>query len=83
LKYLYSITSEELNQKAYGILNSVAIVEPNKFYVTRFMDEPAAPWGNPGDVLVSMIKALVTKPTAVYFCEYDEKTKILKIKQVA
>lgn len=50
LKYLYTITSDELNKKAYGILNSVAIIEPNKFYVTRFLIEPHAPWGNPGNV---------------------------------
>ena len=36
LTYMHSIASEELNQKAYGILNSVSVIEPNVFYVTHF-----------------------------------------------
>ena len=50
LEYMYSITNDELNQNAYGILNSIAIIEPNKFYVTKFVPEPPAPYGNPGNV---------------------------------
>jgi len=33
LTYMHSITSEELNKKAYGVLNSLAVIEPNLFYI--------------------------------------------------
>jgi len=36
LTYMHSIMSDELTKKAYGILNSLAIIEPNVFYITQF-----------------------------------------------
>jgi RNAse (barnase) inhibitor barstar len=47
LKYKHSITSDWLNREAYGILNSIAVIEPNKFYVTRFKETPLKPFGEP------------------------------------
>ena len=37
LTYLYSIKSDELNQKAYHALNSIAVVGPNKIYAPQWM----------------------------------------------
>lgn len=34
LDYQYGITSDWLNKQAMGVLNSITVVEKNKFYVT-------------------------------------------------
>lgn len=39
LDYLYTITSDWQNEKANGLLNSILVVDKNKFYVTRFLPE--------------------------------------------
>lgn len=36
LTYLYSITTEEMNQRFYGNLNSLSIIRPNLFYISMF-----------------------------------------------
>ena len=34
IRYLYSITNEQLNRNSYGNLNSIAVVEAGKFYLS-------------------------------------------------
>lgn len=45
LKYQYAIQSDELDKLAYGTLNAIAVVAPNKFYVTKAFENPYPPVG--------------------------------------
>ena len=38
LDYKYSITSDFFNDKLMGVINSIVVVDKNKFYITKFMD---------------------------------------------
>ena len=46
LRYKHSIFSDELNKVAYGNLNSIAVIETNKFYVTKSFENPKPPVGS-------------------------------------
>ena len=71
LNYKYSITSENLNREAYGILNSITVIEPNKFYVTKFKPTPLPPYGKPAKGWTALIDALVRPSTYVLYCTYE------------
>ena len=81
LNYKYSITSENLNKEAYGILNSITVIEPNKFYVTKFKPTPLPPYGKPAKGWTSIINNLIMPSTYVLFCSYepsDDKLECFK-----
>lgn len=82
LTYMHSITSDEINKEAYGAFNSLAVLSPNKFYITRFTS-PLEPYGEASIPFFKMIYDNVMKPTGVYFIEYEPATNDIKMKQVA
>ena len=82
LKYLHSITSEEINKEAYGAFNAIAVAEHGKFYVTRHI-VPLEPYGKNRNRWVEMIYDNIMKPTGVYWIEYNEKTNDILFKNVA
>jgi hypothetical protein len=85
LVYKHSITSENLNELAYGVLNSLTVISPNKFYITKFMDQPL---GSYGSKIINFINehlfaALLWPKTYVLYCEYDPVTNDLKCTKAA
>ena len=54
LTYKYTITSNDLNKEAYGVLNSLIVIAPNKFYVTKFLPYVMSPYHK--ETLISKIK---------------------------
>lgn len=71
LDYQYSITQKELNEEAYGVLNSIVAVDINKFYMTRFKPYPLPPYGTPvKGKWNSILRTLINPTTYVLYCEY-------------
>ena len=79
LTYLYSIKSDELNEKAYEAINSVAVVAPNKVYATQWME--ARPLDQQVENPLSLAKVFrrFTAAYPVYFLEYDPSSSTLKM----
>lgn len=82
LKYLHSVTSEEINKLAYGAFNAIAVASPNKFYVTR-STSPLPPYGEHSNPLLKMVTDNLVKPTGVYWIEYNPTTKDILLKEAA
>lgn len=88
LDYQYSITQEELNEEAYGVLNSIVAVDLNKFYVTRFKPYALPPYGTPiKGKWNSILRTVLNPSTYVLYCEYampsQEFTSELNCRKVA
>ena len=81
LVYNYSITSAWMKSEMNGVLNSLVVVEPNKFYVTQY--EPHAQDRSLSDTQTDMklLKLLYfqTKATNVWFCEYNSSLECKKV----
>jgi len=70
LKYLHSITSEEINKEAYGAFNALAVASPDKFYITRHI-VPLEPYGKNRNKWEEIYYDNIFKPTSVYWLEYN------------
>ena len=79
LLYKYSITSDWMKNEMNGILNSLVVVETNKFYVTQWKphaeDRSEDGWlDNNKKEKLELAKTLFfdSKATYVWYCEYDK-----------
>lgn len=82
LDYQYGITSDWLNKQAMGVLNSITVIEKNKFYVTQYMEKPLNIDGTFNMEDTSVLKMLFAKPsTHVFYCDFT--TGELECKMVA
>ena len=78
LEFKYSITSDWMKEHMNGVLNSIVVVEPNKFYVTQYYDS-ALDRSTDGWINVDQreglkrVNAVVLKRrlTCVWYCEYN------------
>ena len=77
LDYKYSITSDWMKKELNGIINSIVVVEENKFYITQYEAEPHKP--SPFKLSsefkkgVTLLRNLLLGPDAnthVFYCEY-------------
>jgi len=77
LKYKHSITFEDYNSDVYGILNSIAVVSPNEFYVTKYKPYAMAPHTPELSLVDRFIKAFNNygffKRTHVLYCSWNGK----------
>jgi len=78
LEFKYSITSDWMKEHLNGVLNSIVVVEPNKFYVTQFyasaQDRSKDGWINADHrEILKITNALVFKRrlTCVWYCDYN------------
>lgn len=77
LRYKHSITSDWMKKEMNGILNSLVVVEQNKFYVTQYLPFPEIRdgWLDMVTVLtLNLLKSFLfgSQNTSVSFCEYNE-----------
>ena len=94
LDYKYSITSDWMKKVLNGALNSLTVVEHNKFYTTQYLPE-AEDLSNAGWLTVEQKKLveflesmfLGSQKTLIWYCEYDaeekEKESRLQCRKVA
>jgi len=75
---------------AYGTLNAIAVVAPNKFYVTKAFENPFPPVGQVFPYINSFLtekyfvfRQLVYKTTEVLYVELNVETKEMKIEHAA
>lgn len=77
LKYKHSITFEDYNSDVYGVLNSIAVVSPNKFYVTKFKPYAMAPHSPELTFFDNLVKDYnylgLFKRTHVLYCSWNGK----------
>lgn len=81
LRFKYSITSDWMKTEMNGILNSLVVVEPNKFYVTQYHAE-AQVFNEGGwlthkqqtQILMAGTALFKPKATFVWYCEYSENS---------
>mmetsp|Transcript_21612 Transcript_21612/g.28755 ORF Transcript_21612/g.28755 Transcript_21612/m.28755 type:complete len:396 (-) Transcript_21612:166-1353(-) len=78
LVFKHSITSEWMKKEFNGILNSLVVVEPNKFYVTQYKGEPDSfvddqMVSHETKALIEFLKArfLGTRNCHIWYCEYN------------
>ncbi|VEU35516.1 unnamed protein product [Pseudo-nitzschia multistriata] len=88
LDYQYSITSDWMNNDMHGILNSLIVVEKNKFYVTQYLPIPERHDGwlsFERNIDIERFKTLVfgKRGTYVWYCEYDDESGSLDCRKVA
>jgi len=79
LDYKYSITSDWMKKDMNGSLNSLVVVEKNKFYVTQFLVEPDHRDENEllsfeTKQMLAFLKAMIfgSRNTYVWYCEYND-----------
>lgn len=83
LKYKHGIANEELNKRSYKALNSILVVESNKFYVTQWQ-HAAPPYGPKGKIpIVHMLENAIWPSLMVYFCEYTPSSDHLNCEVAA
>lgn len=68
LDYKYSITSDFLNDHLMGVINSLVVVDKNKFYITKFMDAHNVDGTFEMPTISSTLFPKDRLP--VYFCDY-------------
>jgi hypothetical protein len=83
LKYQYPIQSDELDKLAYGNLNAIAVVAPNKFYVTKAFENPFPPMGQDLPDKYFIFRQLVYKTTEVLYIELNVATKEMTMEHAA
>jgi hypothetical protein len=80
LHFKYSITNDWMQKELNGLLNDLVVVEPNKFYVTKYRPETE---DRSEDGFMSLqtrtalygLKAMILKPkkTSVLYCEFENE----------
>jgi hypothetical protein len=81
LDYKYSITSDWMKKELNGIINSIVVVEENKFYITQYEAEPHQPstfmFSSEFKKGVALLRNLLLGSDAntnVFYCEYTPST---------
>jgi len=79
LKYKHSIANEWLNKQASYALNSILVVEPNKFYTTQFRGA-APPYGKHElyGPIVTVVEMGIWPSLMVWYCEFNPEQNDLK-----
>jgi len=70
LDYQYSITSSWMKKELNGVINSIVVVEENKFYITQYLPKYE-------DTFSPLLKYLIlgSCDTRVFYCEYALSSK--------
>ncbi len=81
LNHKYSITSDWMKKELNGVLNSLVVVEPNKFYVTQYEARAQDRSRSDFQLELEFLKTLWLQPkkTCVWFCEYGSTLECKKV----